>query len=121
MSLSPRQRGHSQAEDRSSQRQLAVEIGGIQNEHHRVGPRQSLHGSGKHVVRHLLVFGARIEAIDARKIDHKDFAVVIELHAPHAMLDGDARKIRDFLAQSGEAVEQRGLARVRRTGDGDDV
>ena len=38
-----------------------------------------------------------------------------------ALLDGDAGEVRDFLAQAGEAIEERRLAGVGRADDGDDV
>jgi hypothetical protein len=38
-----------------------------------------------------------------------------------ALFDGDAREVRYFLAQAGEAIEERRLAGVGRADDGDDV
>ena len=53
----------------------------------------------------LFILGARIESIDARQIDQIDGAVAGETRAAGAMLNRDARKIRDLLAHPGQAIE----------------
>jgi hypothetical protein len=49
----------------------------------------------------LLILGARMKAIDARQVDEKDLLMAFQLGLAHAVLDGNSRKIGDFLAQTG--------------------
>jgi len=60
-----------------------------------------------------------IEAVDARQVDQVDLVVMRVAQTPHALLDGDAGIVGYLLPDSGEAVEQRRFAGVRRTDDGD--
>src|ERR1035438_4518077 len=55
---------------------------------------------------HLLVFGARVEAVDAGQIDDADAAPIGEFGDSGVLLHRDAGEIGHLLAQSGEAVEQ---------------
>ena len=68
---------------------------------------------GQHIHRNLLVFGLGRKAIDAGKVDERDFLTFGVAHVAGVMFDGDAGKIADLLAQAGEAIEERGLAGIR--------
>jgi hypothetical protein len=45
--------------------------------------------------------------------------LVLELGFAHAVLDGNAGKVRDFLPQAGQAIEKGGLAGIRRADNSD--
>ena len=47
--------------------------------------------------------------------------VMLHLGLADALLHRDAREVGHFLAQAGEAIEERRLAGVGRSDDGDDV
>ncbi len=115
------QGGQSQAQHRGGEHQVTGEIGGIQHQQHRVRTRQAGHLAQQHVMGDAFVFGARIEAIDAGKVDGVDLAVTANADLSQVMLDGDAGEIRHFLAESGEPVKERGFARVGRADEGDNV
>src|ERR1019366_7801507 len=68
----------------------------------------------QHVVGHLLVFGARVEAVDAGEIDDTDAAPIGEFGDSGVLLHRDAGEISHLLAQAGETIEQGGLAGVGR-------
>ena len=63
-------------------------------------------------MRHALVFGAGLHAVDAGKVDQGDLAAGMEFGFSHAMLHRDAWEVRDFLAETGEAVEQSRFAGI---------
>ena len=50
--------------------------------------------------------------MDARKVDEIHVALIGEAHAPHVLLHGHARIVRHLLAEPGQTVEERRLARV---------
>ncbi len=118
------QRRQLQAENRRGQHQMAAQIGAIQDQQQGVGLGNAGHVTRQDIARDLLVFRARIQAVDAGQI-HQDNVVVVRsaIHFgfAYAMFDGDAREVGDFLAQAGEAIEERRFARVGRADDGDDV
>src|ERR1039458_6792056 len=64
--------------------------------------------------RHLLVFGARVEAVDAGEVHDADAASVGEFGDAGVLFHRNAGEIGYLLAQPGETVEQGGLTGVRR-------
>ncbi len=97
---------------------MTAEIGAVENQQHGVGLGCILHLTLQHVVGDLLVFRAWIEAINSGEIDDDDVVAGGGLGAADPLLDGDAGEVRDFLAQTGEAIEQCRFTGVRRTDDG---
>src|SRR5262249_34634418 len=89
----------------SRERQMPAEVGGIEDKHHRVGTRQIFHLALQNVVSDLLVFGARLEAINAGEIDEKDVAPSFKARASHAVLDCDTGEIGDLLMETSEAIK----------------
>ena len=67
----------------------------------------------------LLVGGAGGEGIRAGEIEDRDTAAVAEGERALDTLDGDAGEVPDALPESGERVEEGGLAGVRIADDGD--
>ena len=113
------QRGRAQRNNARRQHQVAVQIGGIQNQDDGVRTRCAGHLSGQHIDRDFLVFGLGRETVNARQVDERDLVPLGIAHVAGVMFDGNAGKIADLLAQTGEAVEQRGLAGIGRANDGD--
>src|ERR1035437_3644453 len=109
-----RRRGHFGREDRRGQHEMACQIGGIQNQQD--GFRLGGAGAGavKHVVGHLLVFGARVEAVDAGEVHDADGAAIGEFGDSGVLLHRDTGEIGHLLAQSGETIEEGGLAGIGR-------
>ena len=70
------QRRQFQAENRRGQHQMAAEVGAIQNQQHASGLGMPGMAPGQDVARDLLVFRARIQAVDAGQVHQDDFAVV---------------------------------------------
>src|ERR1700693_4764101 len=97
---------------------MTAKIGAVEDEEHCIRLGCILHLAFQHVMRYTLVFRAWIEAVDAGQIDENDVAIAGGSGATDALLDGDAREVRDFLAQSSEAIEQGRFSRVRRPDDG---
>ena len=112
-----------QAEARIGRRQhqVPLQVGRVENQQHRVGRIYTRHQTLQDVVRDALVFGAGFQAVDAGQIDDEDVSPALDLHAPYALLDRNAREVGYLLAQAGEAVEQGGFAGVRRTYQGHGV
>ncbi len=70
--------------------------------------------AAEHVDGDARIFRVGRERIDAGQIDEGEVVAAHAGHESHALLDGDAGVVGDFLAQAGEAVEERGLAGVGR-------
>ena len=118
------QRRQLQAENRRGQHQVAAEVGAIENQQQGVGLGDAGHGAGQDIAGDLFVFRARVQAVDAGQIDQDHFAVVdaaMHFGFADALFDGDAGEVGYFLAQAGEAIEERRFAGVRRADDGDDM
>src|ERR1700733_10287768 len=96
---------------------MAPEIGRIEDEDDGIRLRDAGHYALQDVVRHTLVFRLRSQTVYAGQIHQVYQVPVFELRGAGAMLDGDTRKIRDLLPQSGEAIEERRLAGVGRPND----
>ena len=100
--------------------QVIVEVGGIEDDHQRIGLALPFLPAEQHVAGHRLVGAGGIEAVRARKIDHLDGAAVAE-HQPSGFpLDRHARIVADLLASAGERVEQGALAGIGIAGDGNE-
>lgn len=65
------------------------------------------------------VFRVGIEAVDAGEIDEDEVAASDAAEFAEVLLDGDAGVVGDLLAQTGEAVEERGFAGVGRADESD--
>ena len=111
--------GRPSAITRRRQHQVAVQVGGIQNHDDRVGARRARHLSSQHIDRYLFVFGFGSETVDAGQIDQRDFLAGGVADVSGVVLDGNAGKIADLLAQTGEPIEERGLAGIGRTNNRD--
>ena len=111
------QRRQTQRDHAPCQHQVAVQVGGIQNHDDRIGTRHAGHVALQHVDRDFLVFRLGRKAVDAGQIDQRDFFAFAVADVAGMVLDGDAGKVADLLAQSGEPIEERGLAGIGRTYD----
>ena len=67
----------------------------------------------------LLVGADRVEAVGAREVFDDDDFVVAEMSGPFEPRDGDAGVVARLRVQSGQGVEQRGLAGVGAADDGE--
>ena len=59
-----------------------------------------------------LIFGDRVERIDAGQIDERELPAVVETDAAYMAFDGNARVVSDLLAKPGEGVEKGGFAGI---------
>ena len=110
-----------QGEDRRRQDEVAAEVRDVEDEEDRVGLRNTRHPPHQDVVRHLLVLRARREAVDAREVDDVELGCVFDLQLAEVLLDRDAGKVGDLLAQTGQAVEEGRLAGVGGSDDRHDA
>lgn len=97
---------------------IALEIGGIHDHDDDIGRGQLGQAGQQHVARDLFIERVGAEAVSAGEIEHPD---VRRRALEPALLafDGDAGVIADLCAQTGEGIEQRGLAGIRVAGQGD--
>ena len=107
------QRGQPDGEDRRGQHQLAVHVGGVQDQENAVGLGHAGHLAGQHVDGHACIFGVSRERVDAGQIDEREVAAANGLHTAGVVLHGDAGIVGDLLTHPGKPVEEGGLARVR--------
>ncbi len=113
------QRGQSHRQHRRGEHQLAGQMKRVQNQKNSVGLGRAGHASAQHIHGDARVFRVRSERIDARQIDQREVFAAHAGHEAHALLDGDAGVVGDFLAQAGELVEERGFAGVGRADEND--
>jgi hypothetical protein len=113
------QRGQPDGEDRRGQHELPVHVGGVEHQQDAVGLGHTGHLAGEHVDGNAGIFGVSRERVDAGQIDQGEVAAADRLHAAGVVLHSDARVVGDLLAHAGEAIEEGGLAGVRRTDEGD--
>src|SRR4051812_957350 len=93
---------------------MALQVRGVKDQQNRVGCSDSGHPSSEDVTGDLLVFGSGAEAVDARQVNQIDFTRTAEARAADVLFDGYTREVCYFLPESGEAVEEGGLAAVGR-------
>ena len=113
------QRRHAQRNHARRQHQVGVQIRRVQHQNDRVRARRARHLAGQHIDGYSFVLGLRCKAVDAGQVDEGDFFAVGVADVSGVVLDRDAGKIADLLAQLGEPIEKSCLAGVRRTDDGD--
>ena len=99
------QRGGAERQDRCGQHQVPLQVGGIEQQQDGVGFGRIRALPLEHIVRHLLVFRSRREAVDAGQVDNGDLAAIGELRHAGVLLHGDAGEIGYLLAQSGEFIK----------------
>ena len=87
------------------QHQVPLQVGGIEHQQDGIGLRRIRALSLEHIVRHLLVFRARREAVDAGQVDDGDLAAIGQLRHAGVLFHGDAGEIRHLLAQPGQLVK----------------
>ncbi len=109
---------NAQCDDARCQDQMRVQVGRVQDEDDGVGCGRARHLAGKHIDRYLLIFGFRGETIDTGQVDERNFFPVGVADVAGVMLDGDAGKVANLLAQLGEAIEEGGLAGIGRPDNG---
>ena len=111
------QRRQAQRDDAARQYQMAMQVGGIQNHDDRVRAWRARHLSGQDIDRYLFIFGLGSQTVDAGQIDERDLMAFEVAHVSGVVFDGDAGEIADLLPQTGEPVEQGGLAGIGRAND----
>ncbi len=106
---------------------MAAQIGAIQDQEHGIRLWDARHVSGQHITGDLLVLRPGVQAVDAGKI-HQDHVVMVlhrslvrHLGSAYALFHRNAGEVRDLLAQAGQAIKKRRLARIGRPNDGDDM
>ena len=97
---------------------MAAEIGAIENQQDCIRLGNASHNAAQYVGRNLLVFRARIETINPRKIDQNNFARTLGLGFADVVFHRHARKIGHLLPQSGQPVKKSRFARVWRPNNG---
>ena len=113
------QRGQSHGDDAPGQHQMPVQVVGVQHQDDGVGTLGAAHFAVENIHGYFFVFRLGIEAVDAREVDQRHLFARVQAKGADVVLHGDAGEISYSLPQSGEAIEQRGLARVWRADDGD--
>ena len=99
--------GHAQFEDLQREVEVALEVGGIQHEHHAVRSvgviRVEQGVSGHGLVRRL-----GIHAVRPRQVHQRNPSIRCQarLHLGHDGLHGDARQVGHLGARTGQEVEQ---------------
>ena len=110
--------GKPEGEDWRRQHEVPRQIGGVENQQDGFGPGGILAFPGQNIVGDLLVFGTRIEAIDAGQVDDVDGAAAGELREAGMLFHCDAGEVGDFLAHPGQAIKESGFAAVGRPDEG---
>ena len=113
------ERGQADGEDGRGEHQLAVHVGGVEDQQDAVGLGHAGHLAGEDVDGDAGVLGVGGERVDAGQVDEGEVVAADGLHAAGVVLDGDAGVVGDLLAQAGEAVEEGGFAGVWRADEGD--
>ncbi len=108
----------SQGDDAPGQHKVPVEVVGVEYQNDRVGALGTWHFTIQDIDSNFFIFRLWIEAVDAGKIDQRNFLARVQTEASRVVLHGDAGKVADLLAQSGQAIEERGFARIGRPHDG---
>ena len=111
------QRWQAQRDDAARQYQMAMQVGGIQNHDDRVRAWRARHLSAQDIDRYLFIFGLGSQTINAGQIDQRHLMAFEVAHVSGMVFDGDAGEIADFLTQTGEPVEEGGLAGIGRADD----
>jgi hypothetical protein len=91
---------------------MAGQAGGIEDEENGVGFLQIRHAAFEDVVRDLFIFATRLERVDSWEIYEGKGVAGVQAQSAYVALDGDARIVRDFLAEASEAIEKRALAGI---------
>ena len=108
-----------QLDQLADQEEVACQAAGIDHRHDQVGRRRVRAQAAQHRHRHVLVGRLRDQAIGAGQVNDLDRATIRQHGASGLLLDRDAGIVGDLLPQSGEGIEQRGLAAVGIAGEGD--
>jgi len=112
------QRGNAQRNDARRKDQMAVQVGGVQNQNDRVGARRARHCTGQDVDGDFFILRLWGETIDARQVDERNLFALGVAHITGMVFDGDTGKIPDFLPQLGESIKESCLAGVGRADNG---
>ncbi len=115
------QRRQSQGNHAPGQDKVPVEVVGVEYQNDRIRALGAGHFAVQHIDCDFFIFRFRIETVDAGKIDQRNFLARVQTKASGVVLHGDAGEVPDLLAQSGQAIEERGFARVGRPDDGDSL
>ena len=108
------QRGQADGEHRQGEHELTRQMKRVQNQQNSVGLGRAGHAAAQHVDGDARVFRVRSERVDAGQVDEREIFAAHAGHQSHALLDGDAGVVGDFLAQARELVEECGFAGVGR-------
>ncbi len=113
-------RGQTEVERGLDEHEVRLETCGVDDQEDGVRGPDPFGLAVQHVPGHLLVERPCAEAVDPGQVDDLDLAPVGKLAGADPPLDGDARVVRDLLAEAGQAVEERRLPGVRRSDQGDE-
>ncbi len=108
--------GRAEVENLGREVEVALEVGGIEDEQDDVGPAHARYAALEDVAGDLFVRRPRGEAIDAGEIEQDGIRAD---QVSFALFDGDAGIISDLHAQAGEGVKEGGLSGIRVARDGD--
>ncbi len=108
------QRGQADSQHRRGEHKLAREMQRVENEQDRVGLGRARHAAAQDIHGDARILRVRSERVDAGQVDQREVFAAYAGHNAHALLDGDAGIVGDFLAQAGELVEECGFAGVGR-------
>ncbi len=111
--------GDAQLDDLTREEQVAFEMHGVDHDEDDVGLPVRRVLAHEHFECDLLVGRTGGQRVAAGKIEQGNPPAVIDAERSFDALYGHARKIADTLPKSGERVEERRLAGVRITDDGD--
>ena len=112
------QGGESESDDAPGQNQMAVQVIGVEDENDGVGQLRAGHAAVEHIHRDALILRLGIETVNAGQVNQVDLVAALQTIAAGMVLHGDAGEVADLLAQSRQAVEERGFAGIGRTDDG---
>ena len=113
------QGGNSQSQDGGCQAQVAVQIGGIDDQQDGVRRRQVRHLAQQHASSHALVLRPGREAVDARQIHQGDLPAILHPDLAQALFYRYSRIVGHLLPEPGEAVEERGFSAIGSSNHGD--
>jgi hypothetical protein len=102
---------HAKVEQLREQVEIAIEIGGVQHGDNGVERALLVHAPEHRIDRDRFIGGARRKAVGSGKIDQFCFALS-ELENATSALDRHPGVVAHFVRQTGERVEQSGLAGI---------
>ena len=111
--------GDAEFEDLAEQVEIAIEVGGVEDDDGDVGDGFAGDSSEQDISGDGFVGGAGLEAIATWEVEQAHEFAVGAVEGAFFFFDGDAGVVADFLAESGEGVEEGCFSAVWVSDDGD--